>query len=229
MAIYGYCRISTPRQNIERQSRNILKRFPKAILILEVYTGSKTLERKKWQYLMKIVLPGDTIVFDSVSRMSRNPDEGFKDYQMLYEKGVNLVFLKEPHIDTDVYKKALNNTVALTGTKADIILKAVNEYLMVLAKEQIYLAFEQAGKELDDLHQRTKEGLETARLNGKQIGLPKGTKLVTSKSLRAKKEIIKYSKEFNGSLNDTECIKLIGISRNTFYKYKRELHEERVK
>lgn len=229
MAIYGYCRISTPRQNIERQSRNILKRFPKAILILEVYTGSKTLERKKWQYLMKIVLPGDTIVFDSVSRMSRNPDEGFKDYQMLYEKGVNLVFLKEPHIDTDVYKKALNNTVALTGTKADIILKAVNEYLMVLAKEQIYLAFEQAGKELEDLHQRTKEGIETARINGKQIGLPKGTKLITSKSLRAKKEIIKYSKEFNGSLNDTECIKLIGISRNTFYKYKRELHEERVK
>lgn len=229
MAIYGYGRISTPRQNIERQSRNILKQFPKAILILEVYTGSKTIERKKWQYLMRIIVPGDTIVFDSVSRMSRNPDEGFNDYQMLYEKGVNLVFLKEPHIDTDVYKKALNNTVALTGTKADIILKAVNEYLMVLAKEQIYLAFEQAGKELDDLHQRTKEGLETARINGKQIGLPKGTKLVTSKSLRAKKEIIKYSKEFNGSLNDTECIKLIGISRNTFYKYKRELHEEKAK
>ncbi len=229
MAIYGYCRVSTPRQNMERQVRNVRKQYPEAVILCEVYTGSKTIERKKWQYLMRIVKPDDTIVFDSVSRMSRSPDEGFEDYQRLYEKGINLVFMKEPHIDTDVYKKALNNTVALTGTKADIILKAVNEYLMVLAKEQIYLAFEQAGKELEDLHQKTKEGIETARLNGKQIGLPKGTKLVTSKSLRAKKEIIKYSKEFDGSLNDTECIKLIGISRNTFYKYKRELHEERVK
>ena len=42
----------------------------------------------------------DTIVFDSVSRMSRNADEGFKDYKMLYSMGVNLIFLNEPLINT---------------------------------------------------------------------------------------------------------------------------------
>ena len=155
--------------------------------------------------------------------MSRNAVEGFAMYQELFNNGIELVFLKEPHINTAVYKKALNNHISMTGTKTDIILKAVNEYLMELAKEQIIIAFEQAEKEVTDLHQRTKEGIETARLNGKQIGQQPGTKLTTKKSIAAKADIIKYSKDFNGSLNDLECMRMIGISRNTYYKYKREL------
>ena len=76
--------------------------------------------------------------------MSRNAETGFQIYQELYDKGVELVFLKEPHINTATYKKALSNNIELTGTKTDIILKAINEYLMDLAKEQIIIAFEQS-------------------------------------------------------------------------------------
>lgn len=223
MAIYGYCRISTHKQNIERQIRNIRKEYPKAIIYQEIYTGTKTDGRKKWEQLRRIIQKGDVIVFDSVSRMSRNAAEGFTTYQELFESGIELVFLKEPHINTTVYKKALNNHIAMTGTKTDIILKAINEYLMELAKEQIVIAFEQAEKEVTDLHQRTKEGIETARLNGKQIGQRPGAKLTTKKSIAAKADIIKYSKDFDGSLNDLECMRMIGIARNTYYKYKREL------
>ena len=97
---------------------------------------------------------------------------------------------------------------------------------MALAKEQIKLAFEQAEKEVQDLRQRTKEGIETARLNGKQIGQVKGTKLTTKKSIIAKEQIKKYSKDFNGTLKDTEVMKLIGIARNSYYKYKKELTQE---
>lgn len=226
MAIYGYCRISTHKQNIERQIRNIRKEYPKAIIYQEIYTGTKTDGRKKWEQLRRIIQKGDVIVFDSVSRMSRNAAEGFTTYQELFESGIELVFLKEPHINTAVYKKALNNHIAMTGTKTDIILKAINEYLMELAKEQIVIAFEQAEKEVTDLHQRTKEGIETARLNGKQIGQRPGAKLTTKKSIAAKADIIKYSKDFDGSLNDLECMRMIGIARNTYYKYKRELLAE---
>ena len=59
----------------------------------------------------------DTIIFDSVSRMSRNAEEGFNQYKDLFSKGINLVFLKEPHINTSVYKNAMQNQVALTGGK----------------------------------------------------------------------------------------------------------------
>ena len=222
MATYGYARISTPKQSIDRQIRNIRTAYPTAIIYQEVYTGTE-INRKRFDALLKVVKAGDTIIFDSVSRMSRNADEGFALYQRLYDDGINLVFIKEPHINSETYKKALSNNIQMTGTKTDIILEAINKYLMELAREQIIIAFMQAEKEVTDLHQRTKEGIQTARLAGKQIGQRPGNKLTTKKSIAAKRDIIKYSKDFSGTLNDIECIKLTGISRNTYYKYKKEL------
>ena len=223
--IFGYCRISTRQQSMERQIRNIKKEFPEATIVEEIYTGTKFQGRDRLKKLIKTVKPGDTIVFDSVSRMSRNAEDGFELYEQLYNRGINLIFLKEQHINTDTYKKALTNGVPLTGTNVDFILEGINKYLLALAKEQIKLAFEQAQKEVDDLRQRTKEGMLTAKLNGKQIGQAAGTKLTTKKSLIAKDQIKKYSKDFDGSLKDTEVMKLIGVSRNSYYKYKREMLE----
>lgn len=220
--IYGYCRISTKKQSIERQIRNILAAFPNARIIQEVYTRT-SLNRKEWNKLYNKVKSGDTIIFDSVSRMSGNAVDGFAAYQTLYNKGVNLVFLKERHIDTDTYKKALQNNIQLTGSNVDLILEGVNKYLMTLAEEQIRLAFAQSEKEVQDLRQRTKEGIETARNNGKQIGQEQGAKLDTKKSKAAKEIIKRYSKDFDGQLEDQAVIKLAEISRNTYYKYKREL------
>ena len=191
MTVYGYCRISTNRQSIERQVRNIRQIYPEAIVLKEVYTGTKFQGRKELDKLLKTVQMGDTVIFDSVSRMSRNAEDGFLLYEELYARGIELVFLKEPHINTETYKQALAQGVPTTGTTVDYILEGVNKYLMALAKEQIKLAFEQAEKEVKDLHQRTKEGIETARLNGKQIGQPVGAKLVTKKSLKAKESMRK--------------------------------------
>lgn len=223
--IYGYCRISTKSQSIDRQIRNIKDLYPSAIMIQEAFTGTKVEGRKEFNKLLSKVKQGDTIVFDSVSRMSRNAEEGYKLYEELYNKGIELIFIKEPHINTTTYKQALTNNIQLTGTNVDFILEGVNKYLLSLAKEQIKLAFIQAEKEVKDLQQRTKEGIETARLKGKQIGLEKGTKLTTKKSIEAKEQIQKYSKDFNGLLKDIEVMKLIGISRNSYYKYKKELLE----
>lgn len=222
--IYGYCRISTSKQSIDRQIRNIKSSYPTAVIVQEAYTGTK-LSRPEWNKLVKIVNSGDIIVFDSVSRMSRNAEDGFNTYQELYNKGISLVFLKESYISTDVYKKALEDNLSMTGTAVDIILDAINKYLLTIAKEQIRLAFEQSEKEVLDLQQRTKEGLVTAKLNGKQIGREKGTKITTKKSKDSKEVILKHSKSFNGTLEDAEVIKLTGLSRNTYYKYKRELRE----
>lgn len=68
-----------------------------------------------------------------------------------------------------------------------------------------------------------RNGILTAKLNGKQIGQIKGTKLITKKSIKSKELILKYSKDFDGTLNDIDCMKIIGISKTSFYKYKREL------
>jgi len=222
MAIYGMTRVSTRKQNIERQVRNILALYPEAIIVREYYTGT-TQERKEYQKVFKLAKAGDTLVFDSVSRMSRNAEEGYEDYENLYSRGINLVFLNEHHIDTDVYRKALETAIPMTGTNVDYILEGINKFLLELAKEQIKLAFDQSAKEVNDLHSRTKQGVETARLNGKQIGAVKGKKLTTKKSIEAKKVIAKHSIDFGGSLTDIEVMKMTGLAKNTYYKYKREM------
>lgn len=223
--IYGYCRISQKKQNIDRQIRNIKAEYPSAIIVQESYTGT-TIDRKEWNRLFQKAKDGDTIVFDSVSRMSRNAEEGFAAYEELYNRGVNLVFLKEPHISTETFKAAKEKALPMTGSAVDFILDGINRYLLELAKEQIRLAFQQSAKEVEDLHQRTKEGIETARLDGKQIGLKEGTKLTTKKSVAAKEIIQKHSKDFGGSLADGDVMKLTGLARNTYYKYKKELKAE---
>ena len=224
MCIYGYCRISTKSQSIERQVRNIKSKYSNAIIVTETYTGTTT-NRPEWLKLYKKIKAGDSIIFDSVSRMSRNAEEGFSLYEDLYNKEVELIFLKEPHINTATYKQAIKNNISLTGTNVDFILEGVNKYLMALAKEQIRLAFEQSEKEVSNLRQRTIEGIETARLNGKQIGKPPGNRIDTKKSKLAKQIIQEHSKDFNGTLSDNNVIKLAGISRNSYYKYKRELKD----
>ena len=220
---FGYVRISTPQQNLQRQIRNILAEYPQAEIVEEIYTGTKFQGRKEFDKLIRKVHTGDTIIFDSVSRMSRDAEEGFFMYNELFGKGINLIFLKEPHINTDTYKSALHGGIPTTGTNIDCILEGINKYLLSLAKEQIRLAFEQSEKEVQDLRQRTKEGLLTARLSGRQIGQIRGSKLTTKKSATAKEIILKHNKTFGGSLNDAETITQTGISRKTFYKYKKEL------
>lgn len=231
--LYGVARISTGKQSIERQVRNILEKYPSAKIIKETYTGTKLEGRKEFEKLLKIIQKDDTIVFDEVSRMSRSKEEGSALYEKLFNDGVNLIFLKEPHINTEVYKSALENQIKIrleTGNKAtddliNSIIDALNIFTIELAKDQVRIAFDKAQAEVDRLHQRTKEGILIAKLNGKKIGREKGITVETKKSKAAKEIILKHSIDFDGSLDNNECIKLAGVSRNSFFKYKRELKE----
>lgn len=233
MKIYGYCRVSTKHQSIERQVKNILKEYPAAKLYTESFTGT-TMQRPAWAKLLNRVKPGDIIVFDSVSRMSRTAAEGWETYEELFNKGIDLVFLKEPHINTEVYKAAVSRHIditANTGREAidkyiDGQAKLLNDLMLDLAKEQVQLAFDQAEKEVKDLQQRTSEGMAASGA-GLKISEKKTGEIYNSTiAQNAKKIILKYSKDFNGSLNDPEVIKLAECSRNSYYKYKRELKSE---
>lgn len=240
--VFGYARISTKKQNIERQVRNITAEYPNAIIIREVFTGT-SINRPEFENLLKQVKRGDTIVFDSVSRMSRKADEGFALYKELYSKGIDLVFLKEHHIDTFTYKREMEKQINInvsTGneeldTLTQSIFDALNIFMLHVAQKQIALAFEQSQKEVDDMRQRTCEGIETARRAGKQIGGHKaGVKLIIKKEAPVKALILKHSKSFDGILKDLDVIAIINatqglhVAHNTYYKYKRELAYEAI-
>lgn len=97
-------------------------------------------------------------------------------------------------------------------------------------------------KEIDDLHQCTREGIEIARGNGKQISQQRGRKLNIRKKIPIQQLILKHSKSFGGANSDREVIVIINassfvleeqttpkklhISNNIYYKYKSEIKIE---
>ncbi len=224
--VYGYARVSTKKQKIDRQIDNIKSLYPEAVIVEEAYTGT-TLDRPKWSKLEKALKEGDTVVFDEVSRMSRDAEEGFKLYKELYDRGVNLIFIKESTLNTDNFRNTAQ--IALVGNDiADIYIEATNRALMLLAEKQIKTAFETSEHEVQFLHKRTSEGVQRAIAEGKQVGRATGIRVNTKKSVEAKDKIKQHSVDFGGTLNDVDVIKLTGLARNTYYKYKRELKEETI-
>ncbi len=234
--IIGYCRVSSNCQDIQRQIRNIKAAYPTAVIVEEVFSGRK-ISRPKWDKVMSLVKNGlvDTIVFDSVSRMSRSKEEGSRLYFALYRANVRLVFLREPCINTDEYRKAMDKQIDIslkiddkaTTELMNGIFDSLNRYFVELASKQVELCYEQAEKEVEDLRQRTREGLLSARLRGKQLGRKKGTKVETRKAIKCKRIIRKKFTAFGGDLNAADTIRLCGnIARSTFYRYVNELLED---
>ena len=95
------------------------------------------------------------LVFDEVSRFSRNAEEAIKEYKELYELGIELEFLKEPHINSSVYRQASSRQINIDTSNMDkdtanllnSMVNGLNDYLFAIAEKQIYLAFEHAQKE----------------------------------------------------------------------------------
>ena len=235
--IYGYCRISTKHQEIGRQQVNILRAYPTALIFEETHSGGDYNGCVILDRLLKIVKAGDTIVFDSVSRFSRDNVTGPIEYKRLFKDNINLVFLNEPYINTDNYKKALDVAIPKTGTFVDPILAGVEEALLQLAEKQVQDAFDQANKELLDIRLRTSQA-EEQRV---RIGTQKGDVFNTKKKQIAIQCIIDGIK--NGYPDDVIMNNISGdlrkqlpdskyktISRNTYYNYKREVlgREKRV-
>ena len=224
MTIYGYARVSTARQQLDRQIANIHAAYPDAQIVSEKFTGTTT-DRPAWSKLCKAVKAGDTIVFDEVSRMARNAAEGFTVYQDLYSRGINLVFLKEAHINTAVYAETAQ--APSTGDKDldETLIAGINAYLLRLARRQIQIAFDAAQAEVDHLHARVSEGMKATGAGEKIAAARTGQTYETKKSKACKADIRRLSRDFDGSLSDMDVIKYLGIARNSYYKYKRELTE----
>lgn len=235
--VVGYARVSTPKQKLERQISNLKAAYPDIIVITEVYTGS-TDNRPKWKKLMRQCRLGqvDKLVFDEVSRFSRNAEEAIEEYKELYNLGIELEFLKEPHINSNIYRQASENKIDIdTGTMEEetanlinAVISGLNDYLLAVAEKQIFLAFNHAQQERELLSKRTSEGLKAAALlRGVKLGRQKGSKIVTKKQKRAKRIIRKYYKIFDdGFLNAKETYTLAQITKSTFYRYLEQMRQE---
>ena len=234
--IVGYARVSTPKQRLDRQISNLKAAYPDIIIVAEVFTGS-TDNRPKWKKLLRQCRAGQVskLVFDEVSRFSRNAEEAIVEYKELFNLGIELEFLKEPHINSSVYREASQKKIEISTDQMDeetanlmnTVITGLNDYLLAIAEKQIFLAFEHAQRERELLSKRTSEGLrESALLKGEKLGRKEGTKLETKKSKRAKRVIRKLFIPFGGPLTATQCYKVANITKSTFYRYIKQIIEE---
>lgn len=151
---FGYARVSTDNQKLDRQLDK-LKEYGihKANIYKEHITGTKK-DRPMLNKLLENVGEGDAIVVTELTRLGRSTKDLINIAETLQEKKVELISLKEEI-----------NTTTATG-------KLIFGMIAVLAQ------FER-----DLISERTKEGLESSRARGRVGGRPVANKSDVERAL----------------------------------------------
>ena len=147
---YGYIRVSTKEQNIDRQL-NALREYgiQSRDIFIDKMSG-KDFERPKYQQMIKKMKPGDTLVIKSIDRLGRNYDEILEQWRHITKEiRADVVVLDMPLLDTRQGRD-------LTGTLiADIVLQLLS-----------YVA----QTEREFIRQRQAEGIAAAKAKGVNFG-----------------------------------------------------------
>lgn len=195
MTTYAYIRVSHIDQNESRQVETMTKQgIIKENIFTDKLSGKDT-NRPSYQALKVQVQEGDTIVFDSITRLSRNYYDTKDEYEYYLKKGVYLEFVKEPMLNTP--KKKVDDIVQVA--LADVILTLLAAF---------------AQKEREDIKLRQKEGIAIAKTQGKYKG--RKTKLVSGgeEEVRAKAII----KAYQEGTSITDIRKTYKVGTGTIYR-----------
>ncbi|MGT2754555.1 recombinase family protein [Streptococcus ovis] len=192
---YGYIRVSTREQNIDRQLTAILK---EGIEMNQIYidkASGKDFNRKKYKKLIRKLKTGDELYIKSIDRLGRNYDEIIKEWNLITkEKNAEIIVLDFPLLDTRT------KTCDLTGKFiADIVLQILSYVAQI---------------ERENTHQRQMEGIKEAKKKGVKFGRPK-------RELPDKfHEIATIWRE--GEISLREGAKMLKISHSTFSRKLKE-------
>ncbi|CAG9615088.1 Putative transposon Tn552 DNA-invertase bin3 [Bacillus rhizoplanae] len=200
---FGYVRVSSKDQNEERQIQNMKDLGIEDRDIFIDKESGKNMERENYQMLKRLVRTGDTIVFDSLTRLGRNMNDTLEEFRYYEKHKVNLQFIKEPYINVNYTGESTN----------DVIQSAIQKATLTILS-----AF--AEKERIDIKQRQAEGIALARKQGKHLGRPPVE--ITEKFIEA------YKEWKSGSITAVGAMKKYDIKRSSFYKLAKQ-YEERMK
>ncbi|MCR8861031.1 recombinase family protein [Bacillus sp. FSL K6-6038] len=200
---FGYVRVSSKDQNEERQIQNMKNLGIEERDIFIDKESGKNMERENYQMLKRLVRTGDTIVFDSLTRLGKNMNDTLEEFRYYEKHKVNLQFIKEPYINVNYTRESTN----------DVIQSAIQKATLTILS-----AF--AEKERIDIKQRQAEGIALARKQGRRLGRP---------SVEITEEFTDAYKEWkSGSITAVGAMKKYGIKRSSFYKLAKQ-YEERMK
>lgn len=150
---YGYMRVSSTDQNVERQRQELIKW---GLTERNIYTdkvSGKDFNRPSYQRLRRRIREGDTLVVKSIDRLGRNYEEIQTEWRYIVrERKADIVIIDMPILDTRINKDLIGTLIS------DIVLQLLS-YVAEAEREYI--------------RQRQAEGIAIAKAQGKHLGRPR--------------------------------------------------------
>lgn len=207
---YGYIRVSTKEQLIDRQIKVLLERGIKKENIFIDKTSGKDFNRVKWIELMSKIVMKDIIVIKELDRLGRNNEEIKKTFELIHKKGAYLEFIDDEILNT--------------SNKSKLELELIQPIIL-------HLLGYQAEKEREKLKSRQKEAYsllakdEKGRMISKKKNKVVGRPNIIEKLLKnkdSKKIILLW---IDKKIKLKEVKELLKVSERTLYRIRKELKE----
>ena len=188
---YGYARVSTITQNLDRQLDELTKL---GIDENQIYTdkeSGKDFDRKNYKKLVRKLKTGDVLFIKSIDRLGRNYNMVLDEWRYLTkEKGIDIVVIDMPLLDTRIEGKNLVGKFI-----ADVVLQVLSFV---------------AENERETMRQRQAEGIRMAKARGVKFGRPSVT-IPDNFEM-----VITLYKQ--GKITSKEAVEMSGLTRGTFYR-----------
>lgn len=213
--LYGYARVSSKDQNLDRQIALLIENgVEERNIFREKKSGKNFQDREEYQKLLNVLNVGDTIILTELDRLGRNMQEIEKEYQRLVVgRGCHLKFLKEDFLST-------------TSSGDNPLFRDVVQ--PILLKLMGYMAQQEREKTL----QRQRDAYNNMQKDEKGRLITKAGKVI---GRQARYETLKEDEKklikdwINGKISCLRVSKILTISRPTLYKIKKEYLEEEIK
>ena len=194
--VYGYARVSTREQNLDRQIAALRQYVTDERDIITDKESGKDFDRTGYQYLReRLIRPGDTLIVKSLDRLGRNKEQVMEELRHFRADGVRVKILDLPTTMIDL------------PDWQDWIVEMVNNILIeVLASI--------AEQERLTIRQRQAEGIAEAKKQGRLLGRKKT-------ELPAEWELVTGLWK-SGSITAVQAMDRLGLKKSTFYRMVRE-------
>lgn len=197
--IYGYARVSTREQCLDRQIISLTEYgVPKGNIALDKASGKDFTREGYTNLKTNLLRKGDTLVIKELDRLGRDMDQIKQEWNSLLNMGIDIVVLDTPII----------NTINKGDLEKSLISNIVFELLSYMAQ-----------KEREKIITRQAEGILQAKLQGKLMGRPKIEYPLMW-------ELI-YSQWKKGDITASLCMDQLGLKRNTFYRLVKRYEEDK--
>ena len=192
---FGYIRVSTKEQNLDRQYEALKSYVTKEKYIYSDKASGKDMDREGFQTMLNAIREGDTLYLKSIDRLGRNKQQ-IKEYLEYFKKeGIRVKVIDLPTTMIDIQE----------GQEG--IIDMVNNILI-----EVFTTLAQ--QERETILQRQKEGIAVAKTQGKHLGRP---------ILELPKEWGRLYREWkDGKITAVAFMDKIDMKKATFYKKVKE-------